>query len=123
LRAFAQDAVRRRLARGSAVDRALGEWLTEPKAQVWFEADAQAQLDPQQGVVLDRRTRMAYVERQVFINGDSLAASGRDAVLVKRLADARRLPPDELRRASPAARAQIAQWLAAGWLHPDDDEK
>jgi 50S ribosomal protein L16 3-hydroxylase len=90
---------------------------------VWFEADPKAQLDAQRGVFLDRRTRMAYIEREVFINGESLAASGRDAVLVKRLADARRLAPDELRRASPAARAQIAQWLMAGWLHLERDDE
>jgi 50S ribosomal protein L16 3-hydroxylase len=123
LRAFAQSAVRRRLSQRGAIDGALGEWLTEPKAQVWFEADPKAQLDAQRGVFLDRRTRMAYIEREVFINGESLVASGRDAVLVKRLADARRLAPDELRRASPAARAQIAQWLMAGWLHLESDDE
>ena len=123
LRAFAQAAVRRRVSLGRAVDRALGEWLTEPKPQVWFEAEAQARLDPRRGVVLDRRTRMAYIEREVFINGESLSAGGRDAVLVKRLADARRLAADELRGASAQARAQIAQWLAAGWLHVDGGDE
>jgi 50S ribosomal protein L16 3-hydroxylase len=121
LRKFARTAVLRRAAQQAAVDRALGEWLTEPKAQVWFEADTQRQLVEGQAIVLDRRTRMAHVERAVFINGESLVASGRDAVLVKRLADARRLSADELQRASPAAREQIAQWLAAGWLHHDND--
>jgi 50S ribosomal protein L16 3-hydroxylase len=117
LRAFAQAAVLRRASQHRAVDRALGEWLTEPKAQVWFEPDAQRRLVQGRGVVLDRRTRMAYVERDVFINGESLTATGGDALLVKRLADARCLSADELRRASPAVREQIAQWLVAGWLH------
>jgi 50S ribosomal protein L16 3-hydroxylase len=121
LRAFAHAAVLRHASRHGAVDRALGEWLTEPKAQVWFEADAQRRLAAGRGVVLDRRTRMAYIEREVFINGESLIAGGRDAVLIKRLADARRLSADELQRASPAVREQIAQWLAAGWLHNDEE--
>jgi 50S ribosomal protein L16 3-hydroxylase len=122
LRDFAMESVRRRASQGHAVDRALGEWLTEPKAQVWFETTPETQLVAGCGVALDRRTRMVYIEREVFINGESLSATGRDAVLVKRLADARRLSPDELRRASPAARALIAQWLLSGWLHVLSDD-
>jgi 50S ribosomal protein L16 3-hydroxylase len=122
LRAFAHAVVRRRASQHVAVDRALGEWLTEPKAQLWFEADTQRRLAPGRAVALDRRTRMAYIGREVFINGESLTATGRDAVLVKRLADARCLSADELRRASPVAREQIAQWHAAGWLHQTSND-
>ena len=42
-------------------------------------------------VVLDRKTRMLYDERHVFINGESFRAAGRDATLARRLADRRRL--------------------------------
>jgi 50S ribosomal protein L16 3-hydroxylase len=124
LRSFARGALAHALAQPGAIERALGEWLTEPKPQVWFDADPRAALRPDRGVVLDRRTRMAYVERAVFVNGESFAAAGRDVALVKRLADARRLSADEVRRLSVQARALIAEWLAAGWLHarPDDAE-
>ncbi len=122
---FARAALAHALAQPGAVERALGEWVTEPKVQVWFDGTQRSVLRAAHGIALDRRTRMAYVEREVFINGESLAIGGRDAVLVKRLADARRLSADELQRFSPAARAQIAQWLAAGWLQvqPDDDAR
>jgi 50S ribosomal protein L16 3-hydroxylase len=120
LLAFAQDAVKRRVSQPGAVHQALGQWLTEPKAQVWFDADPTARLVRGKALVLDRRTRMAYTGRGVFINGDSFTAAGRDAVLIKRLADARRLSPDELHGASAEARAQIAEWLMAGWVHQDD---
>jgi 50S ribosomal protein L16 3-hydroxylase len=122
LRRFARAAVQQRVRAPGAIDRALGQWLTEPKAQVWFDADEGAGLSRARGVVLDRRTRMAYVGREVFINGESFSAGGRDAVLVRRLADARCLSADELRRASDEARAQIAEWLRAGWLHASSND-
>ena len=61
-----------------ALERALGEYLTEPKASVWFEAAAHARA-ALRAAALDRRTRMMYDARHVFINGESYRASGRDA--------------------------------------------
>ncbi len=60
---------------------------------------------------------MGYDEQQVFINGESFRAGGRDARLMRRLADQRALAPDEVRRLGAGARALIAEWLQAGWLH------
>jgi 50S ribosomal protein L16 3-hydroxylase len=116
LQDFARRAVGRALADG-AIERVLGEWLTEPKAQVVFDGAGTAILRPGDGVVLDRRTRMSYDARQIFINGDSFSAGGRDATLVRRLADARGLEATQLRGLSAGARALLAQWQAAGWLH------
>ena len=95
--------------------RALGEWLTEPKAQVWFDAGYSA-FDTACGVVLDRRTRMLYDARHVFINGESFEARGRDARLLRRLADQRRLQADAVRGFSPEARTTLDDWARAGWL-------
>jgi 50S ribosomal protein L16 3-hydroxylase len=122
LREFAKRALARAVSEPGAVERALGEWLTEPKPQVWFEPDAQAALHADLGVVLDRRTRMAYDERQVFINGESLRAAGADAARVRRLADARALAAPDVRALSAGARAVIAQWLHAGWLHVQEGD-
>ncbi len=118
LQRFAQDAVRRTLAEPGAITRTLGEWLTEPKAQVWFEATGAAVQNAGRGVRLDRRSRMAYDTRYVFINGESLRASGRDARLMHTLADQRRLDAAAVRTASRAARARLDEWLADGWLQP-----
>ena len=93
----------------------LGEWLTEPKAQVWFDAPSQVQ-PADHGVVLDRRSRMAYDSGHIFINGESLRAGGRDARLMHRLADARQLDAATVRKASSQARALLDEWLASGWL-------
>lgn len=115
LQAFAREGLQRLVADERALACALGEVLTEPKPRVWFEP-AEVPWTPG-AVVLDRRTRMAYDEHHVFINGEALIARGRDARLMRRLADARELSADEVRRASDDARAVLAQWFEAGWLH------
>ena len=114
LQRFSIDAVARALADPRAIERTLGEWLTEPKAQVWFEPGPGENIGG--GIRLDRRTRMAYDAHHIFINGESLRASGRDASLLRALADARRLDVCALRGASAAARALLGEWLASGWL-------
>jgi 50S ribosomal protein L16 3-hydroxylase len=98
---------------------ALGESLTEPKAQVWFEPGDAPALDG--GVRLDARTRMMYDARHVYVNGESWRAAGRDARLMRRLADARRLGARELSVASEAARELLLQWAEDGWLHVEKE--
>ena len=115
LQDFARAALDAALRDPQALDRALGEYLTEPKPNVWFEA---GQGGIEGGVALDRRTRMMYDARHVFINGESLRAGGRDAALMRALADARRLPARDVTRASAAAREVLASWVEAGWVHP-----
>jgi 50S ribosomal protein L16 3-hydroxylase len=120
LRTFAQDALAAALKDPAALDRALGEYLTEPKAGVWFDtAAAPGRLD---AVVLDPRTRMLHDGRHVFVNGESWRAGGRDATLMRRLADRRRLGTRELAGASEAARELLLSWCEAGWVHPKEPE-
>jgi 50S ribosomal protein L16 3-hydroxylase len=116
LREFARRAVAEALREPDAVDRALGEVLTEPKANVWFESTGAA-LAPGGAIVLDARTRMLHDARHVYINGESWRAAGRDATLMRRLADRRRLDPADLRGASDAARELLQDWCEAGWAH------
>ncbi|MBA2963744.1 MULTISPECIES: JmjC domain-containing protein [Ramlibacter] len=115
LRAFAADALQRALRDPLAIDRALGESLSEPKANVWFEAGPVPRR--LRGIVLDRRTRMLYDERHVFVNGESWRAAGADARLMRRLADHRRLDAADVERASEAARELLLAWCEAGWAH------
>lgn len=122
LQAFARDAVARALKDPRALARALGEHLTEPKARVWFDeapdaADqAEADWPPSAGVALDRRSRLLYDEDHIFANGESWRAAGRDAALLRRLADERRLDAKALKGASEAARGLLLSWLESGWL-------
>jgi 50S ribosomal protein L16 3-hydroxylase len=121
LRAHAADGIARLLREPDALPRALGELLSEPKPRVVF--DAGRPLAERDGLLLDRRTRMMYDERQVFINGESFRAGGRDARLMQRLADARRLSAADLQRVSTPARALLQEWAQAGWLHAERAEE
>ena len=114
LQAFAADAVRRFLGEPDVVARALGELLSEPKPHVLFERPSRAWRAG--ALVLDRRTRMLYDERNVYINGESTRARGKNAALLRRLADERALGAAAVRAASPAARARLREWFSAGWL-------
>jgi 50S ribosomal protein L16 3-hydroxylase len=115
LQEFARQAVQRALAQPYGLERALGEALTEPKSNVWFEPGAAAMME---SVRLDRRTRMMYDDKHVFINGESYRASGRDAALMHRLADQRQLDARALARASDDALELLSAWCEAGWAHP-----
>jgi 50S ribosomal protein L16 3-hydroxylase len=112
---FAREAIEAALRDPQAVGRVLGEYLTEPKANVWFESQAAPRR--LRSVVLDGRSRMMHDATHVFINGESWRAGGRDATLMRRLADRRRLDAAELQRASPAALELLVTWCEAGWLH------
>ena len=112
---FAQDALRRALADPRQTAMLMGEWLTEPKPNVWFEPGQPGRGDA--ACVLDRRTRMMYDDQHLFINGESYRAAGRDASLMRRLADARRLDAADVARLSVAARELLHEWRQAGWVH------
>ncbi|MDO9434817.1 MAG: cupin domain-containing protein [Hydrogenophaga sp.] len=114
LEAFAADALQRLLAERASLACALGEVMTEPKPRVWFD---EAQSDWVPGALrLDRRTRMMYDERHVFINGESFRAGGADARLMRALADQRGLDQRQVARASEGALALLQDWFDAGWL-------
>jgi 50S ribosomal protein L16 3-hydroxylase len=118
---FARSALQGALKDPLALGRALGEYLTEPKANVWFEGaqdgPAPALVKTQQPVRLDRRTKMMFDARHIFINGESFRASGRDATLMRRLSDQRYLSLQDLGRTSAEARSLLQSWQEAGWLH------
>jgi 50S ribosomal protein L16 3-hydroxylase len=97
---------------------ALGEFLSEPKREVWFAAGS----DPVPGgagVRLDRRTRMLYDREHLFVNGEAfvLPAPAADAAALRRLADRRALDGAPCRALGAGARALLRQWARAGWLH------
>ena len=115
LQRFAAGAVERLLARPRAIARSLGELATEPKPNVVFD-EPEKRWRPG-AVVLDRRTRMMYDERSVFMNGECLRVTGKDLTLMRRLANDRHLDASVVRIATAAARALLADWFRAGWLH------
>jgi 50S ribosomal protein L16 3-hydroxylase len=117
LREQARQLVQRALQDPGVIDTALGEWLSEPKPQVWFEPGGRWQRG--QPLRLDRRTRMLYDARHVYLNGEACRAGGRDARLLRALADRGRLDAAQAAALSAQAAAQVAGWVACGWLHAD----
>lgn len=114
LTAFARQALQAALKDPEAFAQALGEYLSEPKANVWFEGGGSATTG---AVELDRRTRMLYDLHHVFINGESFRASGRDARLMQSLADTRMLSAKAVASLSEGAKDLLMQWCEDGWAH------
>ena len=116
--AFAQEALREAMKNADTLARALGESLTEPKSSVWFDAAEVPRLrGGQGGTQLDRRSKMMFDARHIFINGESFLASGRDAALMRQLANQRLLSAEVVKKASPGAKSLLQDWMQAGWLH------
>lgn len=115
LLAFALKSLQAALKAPKTLPQMVGEYLTEPKSSVWFESDQDAAI--QGGVVLDRRTRMMYDRQTIFMNGESYPASGRDASLLRRLANDGVLDSSSLARASDDARTLLQSWCKDGWIH------
>lgn len=103
--------------------RFLGCWLTEPSNLCMFDAQDSLSVDLEEdwpttgSLVLDRRTRMLYRAKQLFINGET-AMVPTDTAL-RTLADARKLDcaDPSCAKLSDEARSCLADWLDSGWLH------
>ncbi|WP_291935577.1 cupin domain-containing protein [Limnohabitans sp.] len=115
LAGFARQVVDKALKNPHLLDSLLGEYLTEPKAHVWFDG-AQAEVDLSAGVQLDRRTKMMYDDKHVFINGESFKVGGRDALVLRQLADDRAITAQKFKILSADAKDALLDWSCAGWL-------
>lgn len=116
LHQFTVDAIARLLKDDAGLQSALGEVLTEPKPQAWFQSGEP--LAQGGGVRLDPRTRMLYDAQRVFANGESWRVGGKDAKHLRMLADQRFLSATVVAQASEAVRELLDQWAEDGWLHP-----
>lgn len=124
LQTFVSRSVTQALQADGAVARALGEYLSEPKPQVFFEPcpaeawDACQASALSEGVRLDARSCMLYDEAHVYLNGESWRAAGADAQGLQQLADTRAMSAQAVRKASAGLRRQLLIWLEDGWLQP-----
>lgn len=115
---YAHKAIAKALASEARLNRALGEYLSEPKPGVWFEGRVSD--EPLEAVRLASATRMLYDGKHCYINGESYRMSGADAALMRNLANARRLTTAQIRRASAQARELLLQWRDDGWVNDDE---
>jgi 50S ribosomal protein L16 3-hydroxylase len=118
---FAHQVVEKALKNPDLLNSLLGEYLTEPKSNVWFDGSAARAPDLGSGVRLDRRTKMMYDDWHIFINGESFRAGGKDARILRQLADKRALDAASCAILSDPAKEALLDWMAADWLKPRED--
>lgn len=108
-----------------SVDRFVGRFLTEPKASVWFESRKPipvatfARRARRQGIRLDRRTRMLWRNRFVFINGESLDVDPESRRVLRALADSRYISPEYFQSDTEETSSVfeiLESWHSSGWL-------
>lgn len=116
---FARKGVQQALAEDLVIERALGEYLSEPKPQVAFHAP-EAAVDPAwpTGLRLAPESCMLYDEAHVFLNGEAWRVAGADARWLRLLADRRCLSAQELAKVGKGLRGQLLAWCEQGWLQP-----
>ena len=99
--------------------RFLGCWLTEPNQAAVFDSDYDVddQEAPYTHWALDRRTRMLYRGKHLFINGEVAPVAAETGLKI--LADARELSGADpaAQKLSPEAVDTLTEWLSAGWIH------
>jgi 50S ribosomal protein L16 3-hydroxylase len=101
----------------------LGEYLTEPKANIFFDAPAKPlspakfmQAARKRGIRLSRKTRMLYRDRNIFVNGESFSVSAADKKLLVLMADSRSLSGPEVAMASSDVMEALTLWYEDGWV-------
>jgi 50S ribosomal protein L16 3-hydroxylase len=98
-----------------------GRFLTEPKPRVYFRAPARPlaraafiRAAARRGVTLDPGSRIAFSGRMFFLNGETVAVAAPARVLMRRLADDRRLAAPIV--APPAFWDAAHAWYRQGFL-------
>ena len=103
-----------------------GRFLSEPKAQVVFDAPRPrlsrarfAATAAREGLALDARSRLLFSGSMFFINGEALRAPRGAGALLRDLANRRRLEGPV--RANAAFWDLAYDWYAPGFVHPSRD--
>ena len=102
------------------IDRCVGEMLSEPRQHVVFErrrgngAVTFARQLKARGVRLALKSRMLFDRRAIYINGESVPVTARDAVVLRQLADARTLVPGV--KCGNSVRDLLYRWYCAGYI-------
>lgn len=104
-----------------AVERFLGEHLTEPKAHVWFDPPEQPlafapfrEHARTRGIRLGMKSRMLFRGEHVFINGESIVVPPSERKALRTLADRREAAP--FASASQWAAHTIYTWYRNGYV-------
>jgi len=119
---FAAHSLEKAVANTELLSRALGEYLTEPNATTIFESSVLVsnyrldKLKDIKGIQLNRKTKMLFDRRHIFINGESFVVSGADAKLLQQLANKRNLDHRNFLKLSINAKDIVNEWRSFGWI-------
>jgi 50S ribosomal protein L16 3-hydroxylase len=101
----------------------LGEYLSEPKHNVFFTGPAKPMVlgrfletAGKRGVKLSLKTLMLYRSKHVFINGESFAVGRADKAVLCALADQRRLDGAQVAGATEDVLEALYTWYQDGWI-------
>jgi 50S ribosomal protein L16 3-hydroxylase len=101
----------------------LGEYLSEPKHNVFFTGPKKSltmgrfvETIAKRGVALSLKTQMLYRGKHVFINGESFAVGRADKAVLEPLANQRALDGQALANASDDVIEALFTWYQDGWL-------
>ncbi len=101
----------------------LGQYLSEPKASVFFDTPAQAmsfarflRAAGKHGVRLVRKTQMLHSGKHLFINGESFDMTRADQATLCQLANLRYLDGAAVAAASDDVKQALHLWYQDGWL-------
>lgn len=101
----------------------LGEYMSEPKHNVFFTAPAKPltmgrfmETAARRGLKLSSKTLMLYRGKHVFINGESFAAGRADKAVLDVLANERRVDGPVLAKATDDVLEALYTWYQDGWL-------
>ena len=101
----------------------LGEYLSEPKHNVFFTPVAKPltvgrfmEQAARRGLKLSAKTLMLYHGKNVFINGESFAVGRADKTVLEALANGRGLDGAMLDQASDDVLEALYTWYQDGWL-------
>jgi len=118
--------------------RSLGEYLSEPKDHVWFESSVEQdgakrlfnwmQGGNHEALCVASNTQLLYDASTIFINAESIGATGLEGEILKKLANQRFIVAADLEKLAKKSEARLhamiellSEWLDAGWiaLQPD----
>ncbi|WP_293775413.1 cupin domain-containing protein [uncultured Oxalicibacterium sp.] len=100
----------------------LGEYLSEPKSNVFFEAPPALsrakflQQAKKRGVKLERKSQMLYRDPYIFINGTSFEVESDDLGILAVLANERMISAEKISFASDDVIDALHTWFTDGWL-------
>jgi 50S ribosomal protein L16 3-hydroxylase len=116
--AFVQRAWAKAKPDAALIEQAVGEYLSEPKPHVWFDAPESSswKTAAQRGLHLSDKSQLLIGRNTCYINGESVACTAAERAWLAQFATQRRASARQLAQASSAVQQHLQEWLDAGWV-------